>query len=345
MLPHKNSVLMNCCIVTAIVAFSTPVALSAQKSNRKDILEPITSAINAKSAQLDRKIQAKTTEEQKRSPKTVNQPAANSNLPNAKKSQGRNGTKEIQPTAVKKNTLSQHPLKKSRAVYKFEGPLALEFMKQMNIGGNAQSMISYFVFPGKNNAWNLKIDITDGKNSVLTYRVIMDKNANVDKEQIVSTEYVQQSSGSLFEKKKQIPKTNKENLTVSIENQSFLGKSKILRRTRNGKLINELSVSPDEIITTFGQIVAFMGTIKDLPSQGIKVRWVAEGKPLPVLIKKSITPNGYILTMYKAVALADEKEGTRPLLQFYFDKISQEFSFPTKIVMDVNGIDLEIVKK
>ena len=49
--------------------------------------------------------------------------------------------------------------------------------------------------------------------------------------------------------------------------------------------------------------------------------------------------------MYKAVALADEKEGTRPLLQFYFDKASQEFSFPSKIVMDVNGIDLEIVKK
>ena len=118
-----------------------------------------------------------------------------------------------------------------------------------------------------------------------------------------------------------------------------------MRRTRKGKLINELSVSPDEIITTFGQIVAFMGTIKDLPAQGIKVRWVAEGKPLPVLIKKTTISNGYILTMYKAVALADEKEGTRPLLQFYFDKVSQEFSFPSKIVMDVNGIDLEIVKK
>ena len=341
MLPHKTTVL----IVTSIVAFGSPVTICAQKSDKKDILEPITSAINAKSAQLDRKMQARMTEEQKKSPKTVSKTAANSNIPNAQKFQGGKEAKDIQLPIEKKTTLTQHPLKKSRAVYKIEGPLALEFMKQMNIAGNAQSMISYDVFPGKNNVWNLKIDISDSKNSVLIYRVIMDKNANVEKEQIDSTEYVQQSSGYLFKKKKQISKTNKENLTVSIENQSFLGKSKILRRTRNGKLINELSVSPDEIITTFGQIVAFMGTIKDLPFQGIKVRWVAEGKPLPVLIKKSITPNGYVLTMFKAVALTDEKEEIRPLLQFYFDKASQEFSLPSKIVMDVNGIDLEIVKK
>ena len=142
--------------------------------------------------------------------------------------------------------------------------------------------------------WNLKIDILDGDTPVLQYRVQMDNKANVIEERVTAIEYIAPQRTTMekitFRNRKKQRKTNVEDLTISIEKQFVLGASKVLRRYKNGKLTNELSVSPDEIITTLGNcsvigtVILFRRKVSNLDGPLCK--------PLPVLLKKH--PNGKV---------------------------------------------------
>ena len=340
-----------------------------EPATKKDPLAPITAVLREKTDELDKKGKGrpKMTPSRPASPKCKT--TADSSKKNEQPSPPKAKTAPVPPSPQPPNATEQHKdvvvspvkaggsdaifsqfaLKELRAEYCFDGPLALEFMKAFNIGGTEKSRILYAIFPGKEGMWNLKIDILDGNAPVLQYRVQMDSKANVIKERVTAIEYIEPQRTMMekltFRNRKKTQKKNIEDLTVSLEKQFVLGASKVLRRYKNGKLINELSVSPDEIITTLGQIVVFIGTVNSIPPEGLKLRWTTDGKPLPVLLKKNTqTGQGLVWSVHRADNTLKDELKARPFLRFSISP-EKEFRYPDEIVMDINGTELKIVKK
>ena len=121
------------------------------------------------------------------------------------------------------------------------------------------------------------------------------------------------------------------------------------RKTRGKlELDTELMIAPEEIVTTFTQLPIYIGTLQSLPINGIKVRWTAFGKPLPVRVKlKTASDGGRWYEVYKEEPASDEgvaSEGGQLLVKLFYNNEKPGFSFPSQIVLLVGGNEMVMQK-
>ena len=349
----------NMCAI-AVASFVAVPAMYAQEKTKGD--NPILKVLKEKEAELDKK--AQTRQEKDNSAKPVEaKPAtktAEVKAP-AKPVEAKPATKPAEAKAPAKpveakpatKLASQKELKMGTATYGIEGKLALEFLKSLNLAGSESSVIAYDLRPNKSEkgVWNLSIKVTDGKNAVLTYFVKMDSRANVLEERGIVSEYVDAPQTAMDKVKgifKETPKVLKkkiEKLKVSIEDQPVIGKSKVVRVQRDNGAVSELMVAPDDIVTTLAQIVVWMGTVNDIPSEGLALRWTADGKPFPVVLRQKNEGGKRILSLYRNDPTQKELQKDCPIVSFVTSLNEKSFMYPEKIILDINGLTMEIVRK
>ena len=327
---------------------------------------PILAVLKEKEAELDRKAQArqaakKTAPAPEAKPATAPEAkpatapeAKPAPAPEAKPATAPEAKPAPAPEAKPATKLSdQQDLKEETAIYGIEGKLALELLKSLNLAGSESSVIAYSLRPNKSEKgmWNLSIRVTDGTKVVLTYFVKMDSKANVLEERGIVTEYVDAPRTGMdkikgvFKKPPKIAKKKIEKLNVTIENQAIIGKSKVVRVQRDNGAVSELMVAPDDIITTLAQIVVWMGTVGNVPPEGISLRWTADGKPFPVVLKQKFVEGKKFFSLYRNDPTLKASLREKPIVEFVVGQNGKQFAYPEKIILDINGLTMEIVRK
>ena len=254
-------------------------------------------------------------------------------------------------TLLKPQEFTQYELKETSAVYQINGNLIAEFAKRLNVSGSLNSTIKYSLRPAENakNEWHLTIKVSDGDKSIITYFVKMDLLANVIEEKGIFTEYID-GAPTLFQKIKgedstQTVKERVEHLTIATEKQPVFGESKVIRVQKDSGDFSELMVDPHDKITTLAQIVVWIGTIKDIPEQGIALRWTADGKPFPMILREARNEGKRLLQLYRDDPTLSEEQKNTPVVQFILKQNKLEFTYPEKIILIINRAEIEIVKQ
>jgi hypothetical protein len=146
---------------------------------------------------------------------------------------------------------------------------------------------------------------------------------------------------------KEITYTNSENerstLTVSLAESAFLGSNKVISFRNYDGQERELMVGPDDVITTLFQIAVFAGSLDHIPVAGVPVRWVSDGMPYPLLLKRDGRVVGNILAFKDDPD--DEKAAKTPFIRLHFQKRAEEFGFPEKISFSINKFKVDIIKE
>ncbi len=244
---------------------------------------------------------------------------------------------------------TQFPLKNDKAIYKFsyEGGMTSNVLQSFDITGASDKVQLFFELRMDNEGyWRMVARISGDQKSSLTYKTVMDKYANVLREDVSAISYITQyeinTRGKNNRRKgKTILQSTTEHLEILTGKQKFFGESKVLRLSRDKKIVTELMISPEDIITTFCQIAVFAGSIDKIPVMGKKIRWVAEGKPLPVIIQRtglSEDKKNFVLSVFKCEEEYDyRKNGVQspktPLLEFILPVSQNQFIFPQKIIL------------
>ena len=104
-------------------------------------------------------------------------------------------------------------------------------------------------------------------------------------------------------------------------------------------------VGPDDIVTTLAQIVVWMGTVGNVSPEGIALRWTADGKPFPVVMKQKIVEGKKIFSLFRNDPTQKTSLKDRSIVEFVVSQAEKQFVYPEKIILDINGLTMEIVQK
>ena len=130
-------------------------------------------------------------------------------------------------------------------------------------------------------------------------------------------------------------------MTVELRDSPMFGASKVITSKEGGEMTRELMIGANEIITTLFQVAAFAGTLYSLPEEGVKIRWVLNGMPHPMIATRDTdTPRSFTMSRDNS----GESTGTEMLrIRFVFPEGSEAFALPKRIVFMLGGRQLEIV--
>ncbi len=127
-------------------------------------------------------------------------------------------------------------------------------------------------------------------------------------------------------------KSQVELMVVSLEEDPIFGRvKKIDIKWSDGKTKN-LMVDPDEVMTSFLEIAVWVGSIKELPPEGKKIRWCFEGKPLPMIVREESFERDLVYSVYRGETISTEKNKGDAVFKFTFEREKKGFSLPRKVV-------------
>lgn len=204
------------------------------------------------------------------------------------------------------------------------------------IGMGNDSTIDIKIGKDKDVPWRVTIKILNGKNLVMQSRTKLDKSASVLEE----ISYISETKG----------KNEKQTLTVSIEEQPFLGKGKVVRLNKDKSDVSELMVGLDDPITTFMQVLVWVSTIKTIPDKGLSFRWVMNGNPLPVILRELETDDKtgicYAIFSNNSDSFSEKHPGEKPkpIVRFFFPKNRQGFTMPNEFELMISSFSVVFQK-
>ena len=253
---------------------------------------------------------------------------------------------------VKKNDVKEaefYEIIPKETVYKLKGNLLLSGLP--NVLGN-DSSISFKITKNKDDKtvkekgvktiWRVVVKIHDGINRlpIMQIRSLMNELGSVLEEESRIMEY----------KREKVSKSQTSTLTVSVEEQPFIGKGKVVRLKESKKDVSELMVGIDDPITTFMQIAVWASTIKAVPDQGLAFRWVMNGDPLPVILRElESTDKGTVcFAIFRNISdtYTDKKsdKSPKPILKFTYPKQRKTFTMPNELELIIDSFNV-IFKK
>lgn len=133
------------------------------------------------------------------------------------------------------------------------------------------------------------------------------------------------------EKKKTEEKPRLESVSVAIEDDSIFGECKTVSlKWDNGKTRESL-ISADSIVTSFLHIAVWVGTLKDLPQNGQEIRWLFDGDPFPMMIRRERGENGDFYVVTRGESISTEKNKDQHVFKFFFENAKNGLSMPDRI--------------
>ena len=204
------------------------------------------------------------------------------------------------------------------------------------IGMGNDSTIDIKIGKDKDAPWRVTTKILNGKNLEMQSRTKLDKSASVLEE----ISYISETKG----------KNEKQTLTVSIEEQPFLGKGKVVRINKDKSDVSELMVGLDEPITTFMQVLVWISTIKAIPDKGLSFRWVMNGNPLPFILRELETDDKtgicYAIFSNNSDSFTEKHPGEKPkpIVRFFFPKNRQGFTMPNEFELMISSFSVVFQK-
>ncbi len=254
---------------------------------------------------------------------------------------------------VKKNDVKEaefYGIIPKETVYKLKGNLLLSGLP--NILGN-DSSISFKITKNKDDKavkekevkamWRVVVKIHDGNNRlpIMQIRSLMNELGSVLEEESRIMEY----------KGEKVSKSQTSTLTVSIEEQPFIGKGKVVRLKESKKDVSELMVGIDDPITTFMQIAVWASTIKAIPDQGLAFRWVMNGDPLPVILREleSSDKGTICYAVFRNISdtYTNKKsdKSPKPILKFTYPKQRKTFTMPNELELIIDSFNVVFKKE
>ena len=241
-----------------------------------------------------------------------------------------NGINEQQ---VSQDHFEQFAMNNARATYKVDSNMA-SLLGKLHIG-NGQCLFQFDLRKApQNKGWRLLVKILSDNRVVLTDMVYMDDLGCVYKEHMMMMDGDDEQQ------------QRDDYLEVKENDDILLGKNKILkiRKTVGMDVVeNEPIVSLDEKITGFLQIIQWIGTLKQLPKDGLTVRWVAASKPLLVKVTDESTSNNRIFAINK-VDYTQQNDVKQVSIKFVFPLKHNTFSYPDRIIISMGGKELSLVR-
>ena len=145
----------------------------------------------------------------------------------------------------------------------------------------------------------------------------------------------------LIRPKRQIQKI----VNVEEDNDIILGKNKVIKVSeikskKEEPKVRERRIGIKEPVLSLTQMIVWIGSIGQLPQDGIYVRWVVDSEPLPVIVKMQ-QENGFLVyTAYAAPNREIRQENGEYLVKFVYplQRINlQEFMFPQSVWINLSG--------
>ena len=229
---------------------------------------------------------------------------------------------------------SQHSMRQVGASYRMELGTLGSLLGRAGPGGSAGARLKYSLVPDGEGGFSLDCAIAATRRIVPGVGAPVEKplwqsRSRMDARASVTGEWIgapgEDGAGAT-------------ELTVSLEESPLLGKNKVIRLLDNGRVRSELMVGPDEPIATLFQIAVFAGTLAGVPEEGIRVRWVLNGKPIPALLKSDREAAGDILMLRDD--LDDSGARADPILRFVFAGDASGFALPDAIIFRIEGREM-----
>lgn len=177
--------------------------------------------------------------------------------------------------------------------------------------------------------WKLAINFFIGESCYLENYILLDSNSSIIKDEL-----------ELFYHDSDM-KNEKYVLEIKDIDDDILGKMKsiITESSRSGKINNNIitMVPPNSHINSFLQIVQWISTLNLLPDHEIEVYWNLLNDLHLTVIKKNNSDNNIIYTLRPKILTIDKKENKTFEIQFIYSQNHDDFSFPDKILINING--------
>ncbi len=230
--------------------------------------------------------------------------------------------------------LRQYPMRAVKSNYRLEQQLFSGMIGIAGRGARGEVLLTLETVPAPDGTYMVSCVATAGRQVIpgvgrpvqsALWKCIstVDSKCSVSKEEIV--ELGTQSS----------------NLSVEMRDSTMFGISKVITSRKDGEIIRELMIGKDEIVTTLFQVAVFVGTIASLPQEGMKIRWVLNGMPHPMVVTRNTNELRSFIISRDDLATNSEAETLR--LRFDFGDGRDNFSLPSRIVFIAEGRQLEIV--
>lgn len=131
--------------------------------------------------------------------------------------------------------------------------------------------------------------------------------------------------------KKTEEKPRLESVSVSLEDDPIFGECKTVSlKWDNGKTRESL-ISADSIVTSFLHITVWTGTLKELPQNGQEIRWLFDGDPFPMMIRRERGEKGDLYVVTRGESISTEKNKDQPVFKFFFENAKSGFLMPDRI--------------
>lgn len=136
--------------------------------------------------------------------------------------------------------------------------------------------------------------------------------------------------------------TQTKDMTVELRDSAMFGANKVITSREGGTMTRELMIGANEIVTTFFQVAAFVGTLSSLPKEGMRIRWVLNGMPHPMIVTRDAeAPRSFTMSR-------DNVDGNSEMellkLRFIFADDSEDFALPKRILFISGNRQLEVVR-
>lgn len=189
---------------------------------------------------------------------------------------------------------------------------------------------------------NLEIKTTTGSDHD-DFLITMTRGGDVQKEMYCRTEV---ESGNVHTSKVSVT-------TVTLRNDKYLGVQKVIScgllqlaggppnvETNTGEWL----VDSDEIITTLLQLPVFVGCLTTVPIEGINLRCIVDGKPIPVrLLPATATRGSYVVQLFR-VNNQQGKQKDELLASFEYNSRPKAFRMPDRINIMPRNNHLNLTK-
>ncbi|MDO4574182.1 MAG: hypothetical protein Q4D98_03095 [Planctomycetia bacterium] len=246
---------------------------------------------------------------------------------------GKNGSESVEAvTHPAASVFRQWPLpnKPEEAVYSPQKSTRGVLLKVFKISGSMRYTLEPATSPG---TWRLTVkpeNFMAGEKYDFYHTI--DSVASLLSESTVKTEKNMVKRGESIEKRIRVER--KEDMELLGTNK-YVTIQKDEKDGRSNTSTNEWIVGPNDPIVTTSQMLIWISTLRSLPPEGVLVRWIAEDRPLPVIVRSVREGENWIFVAYAAPDLKIREANGEYLFKFVYDQDrgnTPGFMFPKRIL-------------